>query len=99
MVKKVLISFFPSVLAVVALVIIELGFMDLTTQYSQGDYGWVALWLIFAFFPVLFALPFVIASKRKQNKINDFLLFCFYSFCICFPVISLILVIILPLMS
>lgn len=99
MFKKVLIAFFSSVLSVVAIAIIVLGFMDLTAQYSQGDYGWVALWLTFAFFPVLFALPFVMASKRKQNEINDFLLFCFYSFCICFPVISLILVIILPLMS
>ncbi|RXM40781.1 hypothetical protein BOQ62_04220 [Chryseobacterium sp. CH21] len=85
-------------LAVVLLVIIELSFIDMT-QFRSGDYAWVALWLILAFFPVLFALPFFLTSIKKKNEITDFVLYCFYSFGICFIVISIILIIILPLMA
>ncbi|WP_126653976.1 hypothetical protein [Chryseobacterium aureum] len=98
MLKKSLISFFSSLLAVVLLVIIELSFIDMT-QFRSGDYAWVALWLILAFFPVLFAMPFFLTSIKKKNEIRDFVLYCFYSFVICFIVISLILLIILPLMA
>ncbi|MBE4949728.1 hypothetical protein [Chryseobacterium culicis] len=98
MLKKSLISFFSSLLAVVLLVIIELSFIDMT-QFRSGDYAWVAVWLILAFFPVLFALPFFLTSIKKKNEIRDFVLYCFYSFGICFIVISLILIIILPLMA
>ncbi|GEJ46095.1 hypothetical protein [Chryseobacterium sp. ON_d1] len=98
MLKKTLISFFSSLLAVVVLVIIELSFIDMT-QFRNGDYAWVALWMILAFFPVLFALPFFLTSINKKNEIGDFVLYCFYSFGICFITISLILIIILPLMA
>jgi uncharacterized membrane protein len=71
MLKKSLISFVSSLLAVVLLVIIELSFIDMT-QFRNGDYAWVALWLILAFFPVLFALPFFLTSINKKNEIRDF---------------------------
>jgi len=93
--KKGLIAFFSSVFSVILTGIITLSVLDLT-RYSHGDCGWLAVWLCGAFFPILFFLPFIIAAQKKKKTISDFTLFCIYSGCIGFIIISVILLIIVP---
>ncbi|WP_156173286.1 hypothetical protein [Chryseobacterium gallinarum] len=95
MLKKILIALFSSIFSVILTGIITLGILDLT-RYSHGDCGWIAVWLCGAFLPILFFLPFIIADRRQKKTIDDFMLFCVYSGCTVFIIISVILLILVP---
>nr|WP_315028935.1 hypothetical protein [uncultured Chryseobacterium sp.] len=96
MVKKVLIALFSALFSVILMGIITLSVLDLT-GYGQGDCGWIAVWLCGGFFPILFFMPFIIEAISKKKTLKDFVLFCTYSGCISFMIISVILLILVPI--